>query len=206
MSLSNAWVQSSSKIPQLFSKIRDGQAPDRFTHQLLVDWGFKSTNDRPFIKLLKEIGFLNGDGVPTKSYHDYRDHSRSKAVLGAALKDAYSDIFLITANPTNADLTAIQGKFKSFHNASDNVSSMMANTFLKMVELADLDASAHLPSENPTGHTQQFEEPPIGAATQSGAATTVSGLHYNIQIHLPATKDLEVYNAIFRSLKEHLIE
>ena len=32
------------------------------------------------------------------------------------------------------------------------------------------------------------------------------GLHYNIQIHLPATKDIEVYNAIFKSLKEHLIE
>jgi hypothetical protein len=31
------------------------------------------------------------------------------------------------------------------------------------------------------------------------------GLHYNIQIHLPATKDIEVYNAIFKSVKEHLI-
>ena len=30
------------------------------------------------------------------------------------------------------------------------------------------------------------------------------GLHYNIQVHLPATKDIEVYNAIFKSLKEHL--
>jgi hypothetical protein len=34
----------------------------------------------------------------------------------------------------------------------------------------------------------------------------VSGLHYNIQIHLPATKDVEVYNSIFKSLKEHLFE
>ena len=32
------------------------------------------------------------------------------------------------------------------------------------------------------------------------------GLHYNIQIHLPATKDVEVYNAIFKSLKDHLID
>jgi hypothetical protein len=31
------------------------------------------------------------------------------------------------------------------------------------------------------------------------------GLHYNIEIHLPATKDVEVYNAIFKSLREHLI-
>jgi hypothetical protein len=33
-----------------------------------------------------------------------------------------------------------------------------------------------------------------------------AGLHYNIQIHLPATKDVEVYNAIFKSLKDHLLD
>ncbi len=32
----------------------------------------------------------------------------------------------------------------------------------------------------------------------------MSGLHYNIQIHLPATKDVEVYNAIFKALREHV--
>jgi hypothetical protein len=36
--------------------------------------------------------------------------------------------------------------------------------------------------------------------------TSGVGLHYNIQIHLPATKDLEVYNAKFKSLKDHLID
>lgn len=40
---------------------------------------------------------------------------------------------------------------------------------------------------------------------QGGMPTPqISGLHYNIQIHLPATKDAEVYNAIFKSLREHL--
>ena len=33
----------------------------------------------------------------------------------------------------------------------------------------------------------------------------VPNLRYNIEIHLPATKDIEVYNAIFKSLREHLI-
>lgn len=30
-------------------------------------------------------------------------------------------------------------------------------------------------------------------------------LHYNIQIHLPETTNIDVYNAIFESLKRHLI-
>ena len=30
-------------------------------------------------------------------------------------------------------------------------------------------------------------------------------MHYNIQIHLPETRDITVYDAIFKSLKEHLL-
>jgi hypothetical protein len=30
-------------------------------------------------------------------------------------------------------------------------------------------------------------------------------LHYTIQIHLPPTKEIEVFNAIFRSLRENLL-
>ena len=30
---------------------------------------------------------------------------------------------------------------------------------------------------------------------------TLAGLNYNIEIHLPATKYIEVFNAIFKSLK-----
>lgn len=78
MGLTNAYVQGISKIPELFEKIRDGQAPDQFTHQLLKDWGFTSTNDRLFIPLLKALGFLSQDGKPTSRYQAYRDHSRAR--------------------------------------------------------------------------------------------------------------------------------
>jgi hypothetical protein len=46
---------------------------------------------------------------------------------------------------------------------------------------------------------------PAGSATTAPKQGSELGLNYNIQIHLPATKDLEVYNAIFKSLREHLI-
>jgi len=103
MPLTNAYVLPVNRIPDLFKKIQDGQAPDRFTIQLLKDAGFKSTNDRAFIPLLKGIGFLTADGKPTQRYLDYRDHSRSKQVMGEALKEAYQDIFLIKEHPTSSD-------------------------------------------------------------------------------------------------------
>ncbi|MBK8246698.1 MAG: DUF5343 domain-containing protein [Gemmatimonadetes bacterium] len=200
MGLANAYVLPTNRIGDILGKIRDGQAPERFTQQLLKDWGFGSTNDRAFIALFKALGFLTADGVPTQRYHDYRDHSRSKTVLAQALRDAYGDLFLIKEHPSSSDKAAIEGKFKSFHNVSDNVAGLMTKTFLGLLTHADLRAKA-TPAEVPP------TVPPLkneGKNDITGYVEKGATLHYNIQIHLPATKDVEVYNAIFKSLKEHL--
>ncbi|MGQ4584277.1 DUF5343 domain-containing protein [Lysobacter sp. F60174L2] len=142
MALTNAYVLPTNRIGDILGKIRDGQAPERFTQQLLKDWGFSSTNDRAFIGLLKALGFLTPDGKPTQRYNDYRDHSRSRVVLGEALRDAYGDIFLIKEHPSPADRASITGKFKSFHNVSDHVAGLMTKTFLGLLQHADLSGKA----------------------------------------------------------------
>lgn len=208
MALTSAYTIAVGRIPDLFSKIRDGQAPDQLTQQLLKDWGFASSNDRAFLPLLKALGFLSPDGKPTTLYHDYRDHSKSKTVMAQALRIAYGDIFLIKEHPTEADKDAIQGKFKSYHNVSDHVASLMTKTFYALLKLSDLKAETikkvftkeKEPEKSDTGTT------PSGEITKNHPIIHGAGLHYNIQIHLPATKDVEVYNAIFKSLREHLVE
>ena len=202
MALTNAYVLPVNRIPDLFGKIRDGQAPERFTHQLLKDWGFSSTNDRAFVPLLKELGFLTADGKPTPMYHDYRDHSRSKAVMAQAIREAYGDIFLIKEHPTSSDRAAVEGKFKSFHNASENVASLMAKTFFALLALADLTTKKGT-TTTVTDTKAAISEKPAAAVAEANIFGK-TGLHYNIQIHLPATKDVEVYNAIFKSLREHI--
>lgn len=202
MGLSSSYVLSPNRIPDVFSKLRDGQAPDQLTTQLLKDWGFASSNDRAFIPLLKSLGFLSSDGKPTQRYHEYRNHSKSKLVMGDAIREAYSDLFLISANPTQSDKTAFIGKFKSFHNATDNVAQLMASTFFAILNLADLSGSA-APSNGSQISPTDSPAPPISGQQFKGSSPS---LHYNIQIHLPATKDVEVFNAIFKSIKEHLIE
>lgn len=206
MSLTDSYTVAVGRIPDLFAKIKDGQAPEVFTVQLLKDWGFTSSNDRAAIPLLKELGFLSPDGKPTQRYHEYRDHSRSKSVMAQAIKQAYGDLFLIKASPSKADRSAIEGKFKSFHNVSDNVALLMSKTFFALLDLADLEGGG--------GQVSEPSRTSIGADDNGSAAPKsivsnhsngLTGLHYNIQIHLPATKDVEVYNAIFKSVREHLL-
>ncbi|MGC5798842.1 DUF5343 domain-containing protein [Sphingomonas sp. NFX23] len=205
MALSSSWVQAANRIPDLFSKTRDGQAPSQVTTQLLKDWGFASSNDRAFIPLLKSLGFLTATGQPTQRYHEYRDHSRSQAVMNDALKEAYGDIFLIKSHPTKSDQVAITGKFESYHNVSDDVSQRMSKTFFALLSLADLSAEA--PRKDVAAEAEPLKKRDAAApAKVSPSSVLLSGLHYNVQIHLPATKDVEVYNAIFKSLKEHFVE
>lgn len=203
MALPTTYTQAFGALSDFFNKIRDAQAPDKFTNQILKDLGFKSNNHRPFIPLMKSLGFLSAEGTPTPRYHDYRNHSLSKKVMGEALKEAYSDIFLIKSHPKSADKELIQGKFKSYHNASDNVASLMAKTFYAILALAELDFET---PKKKIKEPEQHKSKPGTPATIKTEKISSLGLHYNIQIHLPATKDIEVYNSIFKSLKEHLIE
>lgn len=214
MALANAYTVVNGQLPEFFQKLQEGQAPDKFTQQHLRDLGFASTNHRAFIQILKALGFLTADGTPTQRYHDYRNHAICRQVMGAAIKEAYSDLFVIKEHPTANDRDIIQGKFKSAFNTTDLVAERQAKTFFALLDLADIDAAVNprqaLP---PTG--LEKETPPKRqeeAADErtlhrsSDKSSTLPSLHYNIEIHLPATKDIEVYNAIFKSIKEHLFE
>jgi hypothetical protein len=209
MALPTSYTQAYGVLGEFFGKIRDAQAPDKFGHQNLKDLGYKSNNHRPFIPLMKSLGFLSSEGSPTQRYHEYRNHSKSREIMGEAIKEAYSDIFLIKSNPTEKDKDLVQGKFKSYHNASDNVAKLHSNTFYALLDLADLN---HNPKPKVVIQDKQEEKQSLPENKSSDLppskmlSASKVGLHYNIQIHLPATKDVEVYNAIFKSLKEHLID
>lgn len=206
MALPTIYYQNIGKVPEFFQRIRDANAPDIVSQQLIKDWGFSSSNDRALIPLLKALGFLTSDGRPTQRYLQFRDNSESRKVMGEALREAYADLFLIKANPKASDKEAIQGKFKSVHNASDLTASHMTKTFFALLDLADL---THQPQSSPVAvQPQPAAMPDTKTPDESHVHSKVkfAGLHYNIEIHLPATKDIEVYNSIFKSLKEHLIE
>ena len=89
------------------------------------------------------------------------------------------------------------------------MAKLMASTFFALLPLADLDASPKQASAEER-KTDVVGKEDAGKGDEQGQRGTGrragTSLHYNIQIHLPATKDIEVYNSIFKSLREHLLE
>jgi Family of unknown function (DUF5343) len=80
--LINRYMPSTKNLPKIMEQIVAGAAPKKFTVAHLKGLGFKSSNDLAVIPLLKDLKFLGPDGTPLQRYHDYRDPSRSKQVLG----------------------------------------------------------------------------------------------------------------------------
>ena len=206
--LSSRYMVSNKNLPAIFQKIQDGAAPEKFTMAHLKGIGFTSSNDQGALPVLKDLKFLAADGAPTKRYHAYRDKSQAKRVMGDALREAYEDLFHINEHPTEADRPAIVGRFKSTHNATDLVADRQAATFFVLLKLADLSAGKRVTPVKAVSEDEP-ESPPKDSKPDLTAAqppTAFAGLRYNIEVHLPATKDVEVYNAIFKSLRSHLLD
>jgi hypothetical protein len=205
--LTTRYMVSNKNLPSVFQKIIDGAAPDKFTVAHLKGIGFTSSNDQAALPVLKDLKFLAADGTPTKRYHQYRDKSQSRRVLGEAIREAYEDLFHINEHPSEADRQAVVGRFKSTHNATNTVAERQAATFFAILKLADLSpAGKHTTKAAEAATTQPAPEHSQPKEQRSlNLPNGFSGLRYNIEVHLPATKDIEVYNAIFKSLREHLL-
>jgi hypothetical protein len=212
MSLLNQYVLNHGQMGAFFDRIRDAQAPSKFTHQFLKDIGFTSSNYRAYVPLLKGLGFLSEDGSPKSEYMQLLDPTQWRVAIANSLRRSYSDIFVLKAKPTKADKAAIIGKYKTTYNVNELSAERATNTFLALLDLADEAALYSTKEAAPAIAQIAVETPPVGAgAAPPPIAAKPSGkppldLCYNIQIHLPPTKDVEVYNAIFKALREHFVD
>jgi hypothetical protein len=99
---------------------------------------------------------------------------------------------------------------------SDGVVDKMAMTFLALAEQADWDAPK--PDALPTeGNVEQAEELATAVTTADSRTTPpalpidqptavrLGGFVYNVELHLPESRDPAVYEALFNALKRHLL-
>src|SRR5688572_33298457 len=105
MALPDSYTLKIGSLPAIFDAMLDAQPPERFSLKFLENLGFTSTNDRLFIGILKDIGFLNRDGVPTPRYFQFLDRTESKRVLAEGIQDGFSDLFALNtkANTWSVD-------------------------------------------------------------------------------------------------------
>lgn len=203
MALPTSYLVTTKNITPFFDAIISAQAPERVSQKFLENLDFKSSNDRLYMPLLRILGFIDENSVPTQRYFDFLDQTQSKRILSEAIKEAYADLFAINKKAYEMTTEEVKNKMRTLTQGqkSENIVGLMANTFRALSDYADWTEPKTIIKEKAIVQDetkdikleekkQLFEEPQF---------------HYNIQIHLPETRDSAVYDAIFKSLREHLL-
>lgn len=210
MSLPTSYMTGSfTKIPQYFDTMLTAKAPDKFTTKFMADLGFTSSNDRQFVNVLKAIGFLDDSGTPTERYFKFLDQSFSKQMVAEVIREAYEDLFALNTSAHKLTKAEVEGKFKTLTNGSKENATIgyMASTFLNLCGYADWSdaqsSTIQIKSSNTDTAQNNNTEIPNSIPVLSSERGRID-LNYDIHIHLPATRDQAVYNALFASLAKHI--
>ena len=204
MALPTSYLITVKNLTNFLNSIISAQAPERFTNKFLIDLGFASSNDRLFIGVLKMLNFLDEGGAPTNNYYHFIDQTQSKKVLASAIKEAYKDLFALKKDAYNYSIDEVKNKMKTLTEGqkSANVIGCMATTFKALCDYADF-RSPNL--ENVAKSLEDINKKETKEISADCSNCKKTELHYNIQIHLPETRDIAVYDAIFQSLKKHIL-
>jgi hypothetical protein len=218
MAVPNAYLTSTKNLKDILASIQQAQAPKQFTISFLTNLGFKSSADRLYIGVLKALGFLSSSGVPTGRYFEFLDQTQSARVLADGIRDAYGDLFELNTKANEMSSTEVKNKLKTVTQGaySESVIAKMATTFLALCSEADFQAVEPAIPPPQSGPELVLQEAPASAplSDDAGGASNpprppalraLGGLVYNIQIQLPESRDPVVYDALFRSLKTHLL-
>jgi hypothetical protein len=157
------------------------------------------------IPLLKRLGFIDQANVPTQAYRDFREDFLSGAVMAQRLREAYKLLFDANEYAYKLEKKELQSKLKSLTGAAEDDPNIpnVAGTFLELSKLAVWDGAGQRAKRDPL-------VPPDSAGTLDEAESDRFfkgrfGLSYTINLNLPATTEIEVFNAIFKSLRENLL-
>ena len=213
MALPEQYLITTKNLDAFLNSLINAQPPTKFTNKFLEQLEFKSTNDRLFIGILKALKFIDQAGVPQERYFKFIDQTQSKIVLAESIKEAYSDLFSVNLKAYDLSASDVKNKLKTLTQGSksDNVLQFMSNTFTALCKYADfskLNTSKEvvtIKKDEPNVEDLGRDSDPHKTTHELINKKITTEMHYNIQIHLPESRDIAVYDAIFKSLKDHLL-
>jgi hypothetical protein len=193
---------------KLLDKIKTAATPERFTQDSLASkLGMRGGTANSMIPLLKKAGFLSSDGTPTETYRRFRNPSQSGRAAADALRHGYKTLFEMNESAHELDDKELRGLVVQATGLEQNarVVHAITGTFKALKKYAQLGGEEESSREEKS--SQEVSGNGADEAHKTGAERAIGmNLSYTINLNLPATADVKVFDAIFRSLREHLLK
>jgi hypothetical protein len=193
-----------SSIPKFFAHVQSASVPPKVTQKYFPAAGFKSSNDRYLLPLLRALGFIDGSGQPTDVWREYRKKDQAKAVMGAAIRSAYAGVFGMYEDAWRKDKEALLNYFGGATSVGATTVERIVQSFQTLCQLADFESEAPTLAEQPRGDLGGAG-PTKGIEMPSGVGGGSLTVNPNIQLQLPPTEDASIYEKLFAAMKKHLL-
>lgn len=201
------YVLAPSIISSGLQKIKNAATPERFTQDFLANTlGMKGGSPKALIPFLKRIGFLGSDGTPSELYKKFRNPAESGQAVAKGILFGYKVIFDINEKANELSDTDLKGLIVQATGLEKNSRTVqaIAGSFKALKELAKFESINEI-HEKPSPEPQKLL-PPVPNAGRQDSSGIGMNLSYTINLNLPPTSDIAVFDAIFRSLKDHLLK
>lgn len=211
MAESLPYLAAPGSLKTCLQKISAAATPERITRDFVTTkLGIKGGTGAALIPYLKKIGFVASDGSPTQTYKQFRNSSTAGLAAANAIRHGYAPLkaineyfFELTDNALLALIVQVTGVEQGSQTAKLTLSTMkvlkaIAKFDGQILESAPKEVSMQNSSEKPSS-AQSIDQNTINHAVRK------LNLSYTINLNLPATSDQSVFNAIFKSLKDHLL-
>lgn len=203
----------STKLPYLstpgtfdtaIQKIRAAATPPNFNNDFVqTKLQIKGGTGAALPPFFKKLGLVGGDGAPTALYQQLRNSTTTGAAVAQALKIGYRPMYEVNEYCHDLKESDLKGLILQVTGLEDGhrVAQLIQATFSKIKKHANFDGV--LSEEEVEDPTPPPEKPPI--ADILGGQRSRFSIGYTINLNLPASTNIEVFNAIFKSLKENLL-
>jgi len=200
------YLASPGTAPKALEKIKAAATPERFTADFVnTILGFKGGTGAALSPFFKRMGFVASDGTPTDIYKRFRNPSSSKQAANEAFKIGYRALYDRNEYIHKASDEDLKGVIVEVtgREADSPVVNLIFATMKVLKPFCDFDGT----SAAATQAAKKVEEPvpsEMRDAVKNGNGVGLN-LAYSINLHLPASDDIKVFDAIFKSLKENLL-
>ena len=204
------YLVSSGTLSKAFERIKSAATPERVTGDFVSTvLGFKGGTGAALPPFFKRIGFVRSDGAPSDLYNQFRNPSTSQRAAAAAFRTGYKQLFDRNEYIHKADDQALKGVIVEATGleADSRVVQAIFGTIKAFKPFCDFDAQSKAEkTEDVSKRGDSGQGESKDQTNNSSRRELGMNLAYTINLNLPATDDVRVFDAIFKSLKEHLLQ
>ena len=206
-----SYTNTPKKFKETLDALIVAERPERFNRDFIeAVLNVKGGSVTGFPPIMKRIGFLSSEGVPTELYDKFRSGTARSGAAFEGLKAGFGELFRRNAYAHKLPEAKIKDMLVEITGRARNDENISAiyGTFDAIRQFVSEDAgstvaqAAQVNVDNSAPHSIDLSD----NTNDSRENARSWGLSYQINVVLPETSDISVFNAIFKSLRDNLLK